>query len=156
VVHPVEPPVAPPAPPADTTAQELSELKGKVAQMQSEKVKAMFSELVEKNRGILLPKFDGYINSFAEYFLSKDSDVVKFGEATIAPAKMFYDFVKDIVASKVAIFAELAKGDAAEKKVTATSAERAKMIAKYKTLAEEKGYQFSEDDIDAYIARETK
>jgi hypothetical protein len=86
----------------------MRELQEKVKQLEKEKIKNMVNELKEKNRGILLPKFDEYIDKFVEKFSEKD-EVVKFGEKEYSMLELFFKFIDEFAKSKPVIFSELAK-----------------------------------------------
>ena len=87
---------------------EMNKLQEKVKKLENEKLTKMLTELKEKNRNILLPKFDGYLDSFAEYF-GTNENVVKLGEKEFTPMELFYKFLSDLTQSKAVIFGELAK-----------------------------------------------
>jgi len=93
--------------------KKVLELKEKIKKLEQEKIKEKINELKNKNRGILLPKFDEYINKFTELFLSEDK-VVRFGENDFNAVDLFYKFLNDIVKSKTVIFSELSKNFKAE------------------------------------------
>jgi len=93
--------------------KKVIELKEKIKKLEQEKIKEKINELKTKNRGILLPKFDEYINKFTELFLSEDK-VIKFGESDFNAADLFYKFINEIVNSKMVIFSELSKNFKAE------------------------------------------
>ncbi len=86
----------------------MSELQKKIKDLEKEKIKNMINELKMKNRDILLPKFDEYIDKFSEYFSNKN-EVIKFGEKEFSPFEAFYKFINDLVASKRVIFSEIVK-----------------------------------------------
>jgi hypothetical protein len=89
-------------------AIKLRELEDKVKQMEKEKIKNMINELKEKNKEILLPKFDEYIDKFVEKFSEKD-EVIKFGEKEYSVLELFFKFIDEFAKSKPVIFKELAK-----------------------------------------------
>jgi len=93
--------------------KKVIELKEKIKKLEQEKIKEKINELKTKNRGILLPKFDEYINKFTELFLSEEK-VIKFGENDFNAVDLFYKFLNDIVKSKTVIFSELSKNFKAE------------------------------------------
>jgi len=86
----------------------MKELQDKIKQLEKEKIKNMVNELKEKNRGILLPKFDEYIDKFIEKFSEKD-EIVKFGEKEYSILELFFKFIDEFAKSKPVIFSELAK-----------------------------------------------
>lgn len=86
----------------------MKELQDKIKQLEKEKIKKMVNELKEKNRGILLPKFDEYIDKFIEKFSEKD-EIVKFGEKEYSMLELFFKFIDEFAKSKPVIFSELAK-----------------------------------------------
>jgi len=88
--------------------KKVIELQEKIKKLEREKIKEKINELKDKNRGILLPKFDEYINKFTELFLSEDK-VIRFGESDFNAADLFYKFINEIVNSKMVIFSELSK-----------------------------------------------
>lgn len=91
----------------------MKELQDKIKQLEKERIKNMIDELKEKNRGILLPRFDEYIDKFVEKFSEKD-EVVKFGEKEYSLLELFFKFIDDFAKSKAVIFSELAKENNSE------------------------------------------
>ncbi|MCS7232442.1 MAG: hypothetical protein RMJ67_09965, partial [Elusimicrobiota bacterium] len=85
-----------------------------------------FNEEIEKlkkeYRNILLPRFDEYIKKFSEI-----SNVVKFDDKNINFKKLFVDFLKDIIQSKVVIFGEITK----TQKLEIDNEKRQKLIEKF-------------------------
>jgi len=110
----------------------LKELEMEVKKLQNEKVKKMFDELKEKNRNILLPKFDEYINVFTEVF-TKSNEVVKFGEQETDIMGLFYKFLKDLVSLKIVQFGEILTTPK-EEDIAVTDKERENIIKMYSEM----------------------
>ena len=86
----------------------VKELTEKVRALEKEKIKNFVDDLKSKNREILLPKFDEYINKFTEV-LTEDRRIVKFGEQEVDTLQLFINFLKEIISQKRVIFEEVAK-----------------------------------------------
>lgn len=84
------------------------ELMEKVKQLEKEKREKALAELKEKNRGILLPKFDEYFTIFSEQ-LERVEGAIKFGEQKFNLAELFLKFLNELVASKAVIMQEILK-----------------------------------------------
>ena len=84
------------------------ELQEKVKKMETEKLNNLINELKQKNRDILLPKFDEYIDVFVKKF-SEIDEIVKFSEKEYNLLEIFYKFINDFVSAKKVIFSEMAK-----------------------------------------------
>jgi hypothetical protein len=112
---------------------EIKALQEKVRQLENDKMSQVINELKEKNRGILLPKFDEYLNKFSEIFKENDK-AVKFGENDFSPLELFYKFLNDFVNSKAVIFKEISKTPKDEKDFSVSDDEKNKIIEKYSEL----------------------
>lgn len=107
---------------------EVKQLKEQVAKLTNEKIDVAFSELKEKNRGILLPAFDSMLDPLMQSFKENDK-VVKFGESEVSTAQLFMKFLKELASKKMVMFGEVIKKEEEEKPMT--DAEKQEVIKKY-------------------------
>jgi len=133
---------------------EVKELMEKIEKLEKEKYNEMIKKLKEENRGILLPKFDEYIEKFSELFLAENK-VVKFGEKETNIADLFYRFLSELVKSKAVIFSELAKSnntggemEMSETEKSEIEKEKQKIIETFTELAKETNTPVDEHSLE--------
>jgi hypothetical protein len=91
----------------------ITELKEKIRSMETKQYTEKIKETVEKNRGILLPALDPYIETFTKEFTEAEEKVIKFKEGDketeVTNKEMFIKFLNTIVTSKMLVFEEMLK-----------------------------------------------
>jgi hypothetical protein len=111
---------------------EIRELKKKIKEYEDKLFKEKLDEFIKQNRGVLLPKFDSYIKAFTEGLSDK---VVKFEDKEVDLRKLFLDFLKDIVESKMVKFGEIAKIPKEDyENVEITEEEKEQFVKKYSEI----------------------
>ncbi len=111
--------------------QDVKLLKEKIKEYEEKLFKEKLKEFINKNRNIILPKFDKYIDCFSENLGDK---IVKFDDKEVDLRKLFIDFLKDIVESKIVIFGEIAKNKEVENEYEIKDEERQRYIEKYSEI----------------------
>lgn len=85
----------------------IIELQNKIKELENKKFEEEIEKIKTEYRNVLLPKFDEYIKVLSEEI--KKVKVVKFDEKEVDLRKLFIDFLKDLVSSKIVMFGEVAK-----------------------------------------------
>jgi hypothetical protein len=111
---------------------EMRELKNKIKEYENKLFKEKLDEFVKQNRNVLLPRFDSYIKAFTEGLSDK---IVKFEDKEVDLRKLFLDFLKDIVESKMVKFGEIAKTPKEDyENVEITDKEKEQFVKKYSEI----------------------
>jgi len=113
--------------------KKFSELNEEVKKLRKDSFDMRLKTLSDKNRGILLPKFDGIVKAFSEGL--EESQLVKFDDSQVSLKELFYTFLEEITKHKGVIFSELTsekKMAESAKAVEITDAELAGDVSKFK------------------------
>lgn len=138
-------------------SDKVKELTEKVRQLTVEKYKEKVKDIVSKNRGVLIPAFDGYIDAFVAAFTEREDKVVKFGEADVRESELFLTFLSKMAASKPIIFSEISRTDKEAADVeaeTPTEEEKNKLVKTYTESG--KGKRLEGVDVAAYAEKLSK
>lgn len=110
----------------------IVELQNKIKELENKKFEEEIEKIKTEYRNVLLPKFDDYIKVLSEEI--KKVEVVKFGEKEVDLRKLFVDFLKDLVSSKIVMFGEVAKTPKEEEKYTISEERKQKIIQMFNEI----------------------